>query len=126
MKNKEVIQATEHLYKKTANDIASYIQNGTWKTGDRAPSIRQACRLYKISFTTALKAYYELESQNFIEARPQSGYYVCYSPLKFRQLPQTSKPKLNAKAVPIDDVIQNVFSTIGNKVIGQVIIRCSC
>ena len=68
------------LYEKVAGDMVHLIKSGTFRPGDRIPSVRQLSRQKRVSITTVLEAYYLLEDQGLIEARPQSGYYVC-SPL---------------------------------------------
>ena len=58
------------------------IRHGTYRTGDRIPSIRDISRSMKVSVSTALEAYRLLEVKGLIEARPQSGYYVSPPRLK--------------------------------------------
>jgi DNA-binding transcriptional MocR family regulator len=100
------------LYKKIADDIAQHIKKGTWKRGDKVPSIRKVTELYDISFSTALKAYYELEKNFFIEARPQSGYYVCFSASRLRHVVQTKKAD---GEITLDSIIQNVYDNLNRK-----------
>jgi len=64
------------LYEAIADEIAELINLGTFRPGERIPSVRQMSRQRKISITTALQAYLTLENRGLIEARPQSGYYV--------------------------------------------------
>jgi DNA-binding transcriptional MocR family regulator len=45
------------LYENIANDISSLIDQGTFRPGERIPSVRQLSRQRKISITTALQAY---------------------------------------------------------------------
>lgn len=62
----------ETLYQKYKNDIL----NGYLVKGDRLPSIRQACTLYKVSQTTAEHAYNKLQDDGFIVSAPKVGYIV--------------------------------------------------
>ena len=64
------------LYETLASDIEGLIDQGTYKTGDRIPSVRLFARQNNVSITTVLEAYRLLESKGLIEVRPQSGYYV--------------------------------------------------
>lgn len=48
------------------------------------PSLRQLSKQQGVSMSTAVSCYQELESQGWIHARPQAGYYVA---------PQRSKHK---------------------------------
>ncbi|MEE4242068.1 MAG: PLP-dependent aminotransferase family protein [Desulfopila sp.] len=66
-----------HLYKKIADRIAGLVEKGTFKAGDKVPSIRELSRQAQVSINTVKIAYGHLEDRCIIEARPQSGYYVC-------------------------------------------------
>ena len=66
--------SAEYLYETVANDIRTLITSGTYRPGDRLPSVRQLSRQKRISVSTALQAYMLLESRGLVEARPQSGY----------------------------------------------------
>jgi DNA-binding transcriptional MocR family regulator len=65
-----------YLYESIADSMSHLIASGTFRPGDRIPSIRAASRQMGVSITTAMAAYRLLEIRDVIEARPQSGYYV--------------------------------------------------
>lgn len=64
------------LYRRVADRIRTLIEAGTLRPGDRIPSVRQLSGQMTVSISTVLEAYRLLEDGRFIEARPQSGYYV--------------------------------------------------
>ena len=64
------------LYEEVAARIARLIEQGTYRPGERIPSVRQLSLQQQVSISTVLQAYYLLEERGLIEARPQSGYYV--------------------------------------------------
>ncbi|MGA7827865.1 MAG: PLP-dependent aminotransferase family protein [Geobacteraceae bacterium] len=64
------------LYETVADRIARLIRKGTYRTGEKVPSVRALSKQMDVSISTAVKAYFHLENQGLIEARPQSGYYV--------------------------------------------------
>ncbi len=64
------------LYEKVAGEITSLIAQGTFRAGDRLPSIRQLSSRFDVSINTVMQAYTLLEDTRLIQARPQSGYYV--------------------------------------------------
>jgi len=64
------------LYGEVADRVLSLIESGTFQAGDRLPSIRSFAGQLDVSVNTVKEAYGLLESQRFLEARPQSGYYV--------------------------------------------------
>src|SRR6185369_17223273 len=61
------------LYEQVALEISGLIEQGTFRAGDRVPSIRQVSRRFDVSINTVMQAYTMLEDQRLIEARPQSG-----------------------------------------------------
>jgi DNA-binding transcriptional MocR family regulator len=63
-------------YRAIADEIVAEIETGALARGDKLPSLRDACQRWQVSLITAKGAYRLLERQGFIEARPQSGYYV--------------------------------------------------
>lgn len=64
------------LYENIADRMARLIRKGTYRTGEKIPSVRSFSKQMDVSISTVVKAYFHLENQGLIEARPQSGYYV--------------------------------------------------
>ncbi|NVN99493.1 MAG: PLP-dependent aminotransferase family protein [Geobacteraceae bacterium] len=64
------------LYEEVAAKIGGMIDNGTFRAGDRVPSIRDLSQKLRVSANTVMEAYANLENIGRIEARPQSGFYV--------------------------------------------------
>src|SRR5207249_10996110 len=65
------------LYESVAERISHLIERGTLSAGARVPSVRRLSQQFQVSITTVMEAYRLLEDRGWIEARPQSGYYVC-------------------------------------------------
>ena len=63
-------------YEQVAEKIVKLIHNGALKEGDRIPSLRQLSHDLNVSINTVKEAYWKLENHNYIEAVPQSGFYV--------------------------------------------------
>ncbi|MFO1459858.1 MAG: PLP-dependent aminotransferase family protein [Verrucomicrobiota bacterium] len=68
--------AGETRYEQLARRVQERIERGTLRPGDRIPSVRQCSGHERVSVATVLQAYRCLEDRGWIEARPQSGYYV--------------------------------------------------
>ncbi len=68
--------ASEPLYLKIAHNLTGQMTRGTLRPGDRVPSLRRLCRQQRVSLSTAMQAYLWLENRGYLEARPQSGFYV--------------------------------------------------
>jgi DNA-binding transcriptional MocR family regulator len=64
------------LYGGLAETIVSLIASGTFREGQRIPSIRTMSRQHGVSVNTVREAYWVLETQRILESRPQSGYFV--------------------------------------------------
>ncbi|MBK9928106.1 MAG: PLP-dependent aminotransferase family protein [Anaerolineales bacterium] len=64
------------LYRSLADKLIALIEKDTYRVGERIPSVRQMSKQQGVSISTVLQAYLLLENQGWIEARPQSGYYV--------------------------------------------------
>jgi DNA-binding transcriptional MocR family regulator len=99
----------EHLYIEVADRIEQLISKKSLKVGDRLLSVRSLSKEQGISLSTAFQAYYHLESKGLIEARPQSGYYIKYSPKHALQVPLCCEPTDEVVPVSLDDMISSVY-----------------
>lgn len=70
------------LYEEVADRIGHLIEEGTFRPGQRIPSVRSLSRQMSVSVSTVMQAYGLLEDRGSIEARPQSGYYVRFHPIR--------------------------------------------
>src|SRR6188768_3115301 len=105
----ETLIKPDHKYIDVADRIEKLIDNGVLKVGDKLLSVRALSKEQGISLSTAFQSYYHLESKGLIEARPQSGYYVKYSPEHILDLPNVSEPVNDAVPVSVDDMINSVY-----------------
>jgi len=64
------------LYRKVADDIELMIVKGIYEEGSRIPSIRQMSDHFSVSINTIKEAYSLLETRQFIEGRPNAGFFV--------------------------------------------------
>jgi DNA-binding transcriptional MocR family regulator len=102
----------DHLYLDVAERIEKLIEKNVLKIGDKLLSVRALSKEQGISLSTAFQAYYHLESKGLIEARPQSGYYVKFSPQHTFDEPSCCKPSDEALPVSIDDMINSVYHNL--------------
>lgn len=65
------------LYERVAAEVSELIERGTYRPGDRIPSIRELAQHRRVSINTVMEAYAQLENRRLVEVRPQSGYYVA-------------------------------------------------
>src|SRR5215203_3340910 len=112
MRSMRIIENSEgrdHLYLEVSDRIEKLISKKVMKVGDKLLSVRALSKEQGISLSTAFQAYYLLESKGLIEARPQSGYYIKYSPEHILHLPKVSDPIDEAVPVSVDDMINSVY-----------------
>ncbi|QMV44815.1 aminotransferase-like domain-containing protein [Cohnella cholangitidis] len=63
-------------YSEVMNEIESRIIDGTFRGGQKLPSIRELSNRYACSKSTVIRAYTELEKRHLVYTVPQSGYYA--------------------------------------------------
>jgi DNA-binding transcriptional MocR family regulator len=93
------------LYLELAARIEDRIRDGTFRPGEKVPSVRTLGARAKVSTTTVLAAYRTLESKGLIRARPKSGYYVLERPEPLRE-PDASRPATHAFPVDLSLAVQ--------------------
>lgn len=111
----ETLVKNDHKYIEVADRIETLIEKKVFKIGDKLLSVRALSKEQGISLSTAFQAYYLLESKGLVEARPQSGYYVKYSPEHILDLPKVSEPPDDAIPVSVDDMINSVYVDLNSK-----------
>ena len=80
------------LYRQVAEAVAGQIEAGTYRPGERIPSVRQLRDGFGVSLTTAVEACRELEDRGLVRARPQSGHFVAGADGRRRAEPGESRP----------------------------------
>lgn len=98
-----------HRYQQVARQLEQVIRAGTFRPGDRLPSIREACLRHRVSTTTAVQAYLMLENEGLIEARPKSGFFV--RPRFQERLPEpvASRPPRAVTAISVGALQSRLF-----------------
>lgn len=109
-----ILPKKEYLYEQIAGRITELIRSGTLRPGERLPSIRLLSRQEKVSISTIMQAYYGLESKGLIEARPQSGFYVCLEPRALPPEPEMSRPTFCPCSVGISELVEEVFRQVSD------------
>lgn len=99
-------------YEKLVHDIAAAIRSGVLASGEKLPSVRQACLHYKLSPATIFRAYYELENMGLIRAQPKSGYYVSNHAVKQLASINVPVPDPESTAVSISDLVFSILGSI--------------
>ena len=98
------------LYVELARSLERLIEQGTLRPGHRLPSVRRMALQRVVSISTVLQAYTLLENRGWIEARPQSGYYVRPRlPLDVPE-PRMARPMAKASYVGVNDLTAEVLA----------------
>ena len=87
------------LYSGVAEWIVECLSRGTFRVGDRVPSIRALSANLGVSMNTVREAYALLERRRYLECRPQSGYFVRMSPSRIPAMEETHPSKLDPRKV---------------------------
>lgn len=101
------------LYESVALRLAGLIEKGAYRAGDRVPSVRQVSQQQRMSVTTVVAAYRMLEDRGFIEARPQSGYYVKSRGLEHCLEPEVCEPHREPTEVSVAELVLMVQRDMG-------------
>ncbi len=98
------------LYEQIADHIVTLIDKGTLQPGERLPSIRKLSSQMDVSISTVLQAYMVLEGKAWIEAKPQSGFYVRPSRHLLPE-PKASTPSPVVARVGISELVAQIFQS---------------
>ena len=100
---------SQPLYAELANSLQSLIEQGTLRPGSRVPSVRRMSLQRDVSIATVLQAYTVLENRGYLEARPQSGYYVRPRPPCLSPEPRMARPMAKPSYVGVKDLTTEVM-----------------
>jgi DNA-binding transcriptional MocR family regulator len=100
------------LYRAVSGKIAGLIDRGVLRPGERVPSVRRISAQEGVSISTILQAYMLLESRGYIEARPQSGFYVRSRRDSLPPEPRVSAPGRHATKVGVSGLVSRVLQAV--------------
>lgn len=92
------------LYAELADSLQALVEQGTLRPGHRVPSVRRMSRQRGVSIATVLQAYTVLENRGFLEARPQSGYYIRPRTPFLSPEPRMARPMAKPSYVGVNDL----------------------
>jgi DNA-binding transcriptional MocR family regulator len=98
------------LYERVSGKLEEAMRLGALRPGDRLPSVRGLSGRERVSVSTVLQAYQQLEARGLIEARPQSGHYVR----RQRPLPPEpppTRPSPGATPVTVSGLVARVVES---------------
>ena len=92
-------------YQSLADELKQQIRQQTWRSGEKIPSVRASSQQTGYGTTTVLQAYQLLESEGWLIAKPQSGYFVAPNIQALTTVP----PQSTQAPVRINDLLFDVF-----------------
>ncbi|HTO97100.1 MAG TPA: PLP-dependent aminotransferase family protein [Myxococcales bacterium] len=98
------------LYERVSAKLEEAMRLGALRPGDRLPSVRGLSGRERVSVSTVLQAYQQLQARGLIEARPQSGHYVR----RQRPLPPEpppTRPSPGATPVTVSGLVARVVES---------------
>ena len=102
------------LYLRIAEGVSRQVAKGTLRPGDRVPSLRRLSQQQRVSMSTALQAYLWLENRGYLEARPQSGFYVRTPFSTLIPEPQFDATKTKPIAIGTSAILADIMESAGN------------
>jgi DNA-binding transcriptional MocR family regulator len=102
------------LYVRIAETFTHQVANGAFRSGDRVPSLRKLSKEQGVSLSTALQAYVWLENRGYLEARPQSGFYIRTPFAKLIPEPQAESLQSQPAAMGTNAVLEEVIRSAGD------------
>lgn len=97
-----------------ADTIEKGIAEGTFRTGEKLPSIRALHAHSGLSISTVYQALIELEKRGMVEPRPKSGYYVNPPAKPLLKSPETKDPHITPSRVTINNLAFAILEAMGN------------
>jgi DNA-binding transcriptional MocR family regulator len=80
-----------YRYMELAEQLLGRIEDGTFRVGDRLPSVRELKQQTGFSTATVCRALEEVERRGLAEARPRSGYFVLARSKPYFEVPMVSR-----------------------------------
>lgn len=100
--------AKELRYQHIYQELRRAIEQGVYDSGNKIPSLRETCRAYGVSLSTALRAYGLLEDDGYTEGQERSGYRARPPAVSDNNYPKPSKSANQAAPVTSGQIIMSL------------------
>ncbi|MGD8834720.1 MAG: PLP-dependent aminotransferase family protein [Desulfobacteraceae bacterium] len=105
---------TGFRYTRLADKLESQILDGTYRAGDKLPSIRNLRTQTGLSISTIYQTYIELERRGRVEPREKSGYFVKPLLRDLLPVPRISAPHPAPQKININNLAFALIEAMGN------------
>ena len=106
--------ATGFRYAKLADQLESQILDGTFRAGDKLPSIRNLRTQTGLSISTIYQSFIELEKRGRVEPRQKSGYFVKPQLKDLLPAPRFSGSQPAPQKIDINNLAFTLIEAMGN------------
>jgi DNA-binding transcriptional MocR family regulator len=103
------------LFEQVAARMREAIHAGILAPGDRLPSVRELSQQERVSISTVLQAYQQLEAWDLVQAKPQSGHYVRLLRREVPREPPVSRPPSAACEPSVAELVRSLYKAAGNE-----------
>jgi DNA-binding transcriptional MocR family regulator len=98
-----------YRYAVLADTLETQIRDGTFRAGDKLPSIRGLHARTGLSISTVYQAFIELEKRGMVLAREKSGYYVKPMLESLLPAPDVTVHRLVPRKVTVNNLASTLF-----------------
>jgi DNA-binding transcriptional MocR family regulator len=106
-------------YAELADKLEARIRDGSFRAGEKLPSIRGLRLQTGLSITTVYQAYIELEKRGMVEPREKSGYFVKPMLQELLPAPRPAASRLAPRKVNINNTAFALIEAMGDPQILQ-------
>lgn len=93
------------LYQQISRRLLEQIATGSFRPGQRLPSVRRLSQQFRVSVNTVVQSYRQLEAEGYLEIRPQSGAYVRAANLRGIPAPDGARYSLEPVEVSLSQQV---------------------
>ena len=101
-------------YDQVSRYINELIEKGDLKPGDKAPSLRKLSKQLGVSIATITQSYVNLEDQEILTAKPQSGFFINALSKQINSIPKSTSSSRHARRVRFGDLFEEIFRNANN------------
>ncbi len=101
-------------YAELADKLEARIRDGSFRAGEKLPSIRGLRLQTGLSISTVYQAYIELEKRGMVEPREKSGYFVKPLLQELLPAPKPQPSRLTPKKVNINNLAFALIEAMGD------------
>ena len=103
-----------YRYTILADQLESQIMDGTFRAGDKMPSIRSLHAQTGLSISTVYQTFIELEKRGVVEPRQKSGYFVKPLLKDLLPTPISTTPDPEPQKININNLAYKLIEAMGD------------